>query len=123
MSSPEPEPVKRWQVVYAAAMCGVIGWCVAYLLCDALAWPRLTYFPYEGAWAMTAGRAQPATMTYVGNVLWGVGGGALGAAIGALGARAIRRPLPARAITLLGAWALTAFLLTGLYYLWNLWPF
>jgi hypothetical protein len=111
----------RWQIVYAAATCGVIGWCVAYLLCDALAWPRLTYFPYEGAWALTSGRAQPATMTYVGTVLWGVGGGALGAGAGAVLAR-LRAP-STRGIQLLGAWALTAFVVAGAYYLWNLWPF
>ena len=113
----------RWHVVYAAAMGGVIGWCVAYLLCDALAWPRLTYFPYERAWAMTSGRAAPATMTYVGTVLWGVGGGAIGAAAGAIVTRVVGRPLSPRVVTLLGAWALTAFALAGLYYLWNLWPF
>ena len=117
------EPLPRWQLVYAAATCGVIGWCVAYVLCDALKWPRLTYFPYEGAWAMTSGHGGPATMSYVGIVLWGVGGGSVGAAAGAIATRAWGRPLPARAITLLGAWALTTFAFAGLYVLWNLWPF
>jgi len=115
--------IPRWQLVYAAAMGGVIGACLAYLLCDALGWPRLTYFPYEGVWAMTSGRAAPATMTYVGNVVWGAIGGAVGAAVTTIAARVIKRSLSPRAISLLGAWALTAFLVTGLYYLWNLWPF
>ena len=113
----------RAQLVYVASMCGVIGWCAAYVLCDALAWPRLSYFPYEGAWALTSGRAAPATMTYVGTVLWGASGGAIGAAVGAIGARAWRRPLPDQALRVLGGWALIAFALSGSYFLWNLWPF
>ena len=115
--------IPRWQLVYAAAMGGVIGFALAYLLCDALAWPRLTYFPYEGEWAMTSGRAGPATMTYLGTVVWGAAGGAIGAALTTIAVRLIKKELSPRAIALLGAWALTAFLLAGLYYLWNLWPF
>jgi hypothetical protein len=121
MTSSDEAP--RWQRHYAAAMSGVIGWCIAYVTCDALAWPRLTYFPYDGSWDLVGGRAAPATMTFFGTVLWGVGGGAVGAALGAIGARLWRRPLPAPLVTLLGAWAITAFALAGLYYLWNLWPF
>jgi len=113
----------RWQVAYAAATCGAIGWCVAYVLCSALSWPRLTYFPYEGSWALMSGRMPPWAMGYVGTVLWGVGGGAIGAALGGVGARLWRRPLPPLAITLLGAWAAIAFVFAGTYYLWNLWPF
>jgi hypothetical protein len=113
----------RWQIVYAMVACGLIGGFAAYGLCDALAWPRLTYFPYDGTWAMRAGAPPPGAMGYYGVVLWGLGGGVVGAAIGAIGARAWRRPLPSAAITLLGAWALAAGALTALYYVWSLAPF
>ena len=59
----------------------------------------------------------------VGTVLWGASGALVGAALGAGGARLWRRPLPPRTIGLLGAWAMTAFLYAGTYYMWNLWPF
>ena len=113
----------RWQVVYAAVMCSIIGWAVAYVLCDWGGWPRLTYFPYEHEWRMVAGRAGLVPMNYVGTVLWGVGGALVGAALGAGAARLWRRPLPKSAVPLLGLWAMTAFLYGGTYYMWNLWPF
>jgi hypothetical protein len=34
-----------------------------------------------------------------------------------------KRPLPAAVPGLLAAWSLTAFVLAGAYYTWNLWPF
>ena len=123
MTADPPPPTPRWQIAYAAAMSGVIGWCLAYVLCDALGWPRLTYFPYQGAWAVTSGPPAPSTMTYLGTVLWAIAGGAIAAALAALIARARRRALAPRTIALLGGWALGAFGFAGLYYLWNLWPF
>jgi hypothetical protein len=122
----DPEPstsTPRWQIVYAAATCGVIGWCLAYVLCDVLGWPRLAYLPYQGTVAVVERVKNPATMTYVGTVLWGVAGGVVGAAVGATIARARKRAISDRVIGLLGAWAITAFGFAGLYYLWNLWPF
>jgi hypothetical protein len=113
----------RWQLAYVAATCGVIGWALAYVLCDALKWPRLAYEPYHGAVVVVARATNPATMMYLGTVLWGVAGGAVGAAIGATIARARRREVSAKVIALLGAWAITAFGFAGVYYLWNLWPF
>jgi hypothetical protein len=119
----EERATPRWQIVYAAATCGVIGYCLAYLLCDAFKWPRLAYEPYRGEVVVVGRPMSPSTMTYVGTVLWGVVGGALGAAVGATIARARRRVMSARTVSLLGAWAITAFALAGVYYLWNLWPF
>jgi membrane protein DedA with SNARE-associated domain len=115
--------VPRWQVVYCAVMVAVLGWAVGYVLCDWAALPRLTYFPYEREWHLVAGPAGQVPMSYVGIVLWGLAGSLVGAALGAAGARLYRRPLPQRVIGLLGAWALTAFLYAGTYYMWNLWPF
>ena len=113
----------RWQIVYAAATCGLIGWFAAYGLCEALAWPRLTYFPYADTWTIHAGAPPPGAMGWFGVVLWGVGGGVVGAALGAAGARAWKKPVPPIAMTLLGAWALAGGALVALYYLWSLSPF
>jgi hypothetical protein len=118
--------VPRWQVVYAAVMVAVLGWSTGYVLCDWAALPRLTYFPYEREWRLIAGPAGQVPVTYVGIILWGASGALVGAALGAGGARLydrLRGPLPPRAVGLLGAWALTAFLYAGTYYMWNLWPF
>jgi hypothetical protein len=118
--------VPRWQVVYAAVMVAILGWSTGYVLCDWAALPRLTYFPYEREWRLVAGPAGQVPMTYVGIILWGASGALVGAALGAGGARLYDRqrgPLPPRAVGLLGAWALTAFLYAGTYYMWNLWPF
>jgi len=119
----EAPATPRAQLVYAAATCGVIGWCLAYVLCDVLHWPRLAYLPYDGAFALVTRPTNPSTITYLGTVLWGVIGGLAAAALGATIARARRRALSARTQSLLGAWAITAFAFAGLYYLWNLWPF
>jgi hypothetical protein len=115
--------VPRWQLVYSAAMTAVIGWVLAYALADWAGWPRLTYFPYERDWQLVSGAAGPVPITYVGMVLWGVGGSLCGAAIAALACRLWRRPLPPRVLPLLGLWAVTAFLYGGTYFMWNLWPF
>jgi hypothetical protein len=115
--------VPRWQVAYAAVMVAILGWAFGYVLCDWAALPRLTYYPYERAWAFVAGRPGPVPMNYLGTILWGAAGGTVGAAVGAAGSRLYRRPLPPRAVILLGAWALTAFFYAGTYYMWNLWPF
>jgi hypothetical protein len=115
--------VPRWQVVYCAVMVAILGWAAGYVLCDWAALPRATYFPYEREWRMVAGPAGQIPMSYVGIILWGLSGSVVGAALGAAGARLYRRPLPQRAMGLLGAWSMTAFLYAGTYYMWNLWPF
>jgi len=113
----------RWQRAYAAVMVAIIGWSLAYVLCDLGRWPRLTYYPYEGDWAFVSGPPGQVPMNYVGTVLWGVAGAIAGAGVAVVGTHLWRRPLVPRAISLLGAWALTSFLFAGTYYMWNLWPF
>ena len=119
----EKKVTPHFQIAYAACTGFVIGWCLAYVLCDALGWPRLAYEPYGGELSLASGHPPPTVMTYWGVILWGVIGGVVGAALGAVGARLARRAMSDRVITLLGAWAVTAFVIAGLYYLWNLWPF
>ena len=112
-----------WQRVYVAACSGVIGFCLGYVLCDFGAWPRLTYFPYEGQWSLVAGPPGPIPMAYVGTIVWGLAGSALAAAAAYGACRMLRRPISDRWLHLWGAWALASFFYGGLYYTWNLWPF
>ena len=112
----------RWQRAYVCGTCAVIGFALAYALCDFGGWPRLSYLPYEGAWTFSP-PSDLVSMTYVGTFLWGVGGALVAAGVGAGATLVWKRPLPAAGFGLLAAWAMTAFLLAGLYYTWNIWPF
>ncbi len=113
----------RWQRVYLVVCCAIIGFVLAYVLCDYGQWPRLTYFPYEREWHWVAGYPGDIPMMLVGTVLWGIGGAAVGMAVAVLGSMLWRRPMTATGLQLYGAWALAAFAYGGLYYTWNLWPF
>ena len=116
-------PMPRWQRVYAMAVTAVIGGALAYALCDWNHWTRLQLAPYDGTWYWRAGPTASIPINYYGDILWGLGGAAIGALIGAIATAWWRRPLP-RALQRLGAaWALTAVMLAGTYYLWHLWPF
>src|SRR5438270_12195701 len=42
----------RWQRAYTIAMCALIGAAFAYAACEWARWPRLTYFPVTGSWAI-----------------------------------------------------------------------
>jgi hypothetical protein len=111
----------RWQRAYVIAMCAVIGGAFAYAACDWAQWPRLTYYPLTGALAMEA-RAGAITINYLGVFAWGVGGAAVGAIAGWLLSTITRKPWRVQTLQVFGAWAITAVVLTGMYYTWNLWP-
>jgi hypothetical protein len=111
----------RWQRVYLAMCAGLLGFCLAYALCDYAAWPRLTYFPYERTWGFTRRPPGRVPMNYVGTVLWGLSGGLVGAALVLGPGRLWRAPVPPRGLALAGGWALTAFTLAGAYFTWHLW--
>jgi hypothetical protein len=114
----------RWQRAYVCATCAVIGFILAYVLCDFGTWPRLIHYPYDGSFDVAPGpQGGRVGMAYVGMFLWGIGGGLVGGGIGAAVTLVWRRPLPQQAFGLLAAWTLTAFFLGGTYYTWNLWPF
>ena len=110
----------RWQRAYVIAACALIGGALAYALCSWSSWPRLSYLPLEGRWTLHPGNAL--AINYPGMLAWGLGGAASGALVGAAACAIWRRPLPARALQLAGAWAITAILLAGLYFTWTLWP-
>ncbi len=118
--APERPP---WQRVYVVATAAVIGATCAYALCDWAGWTRLQYDVYRDAWWWQDGPTQKVPINYYGDILWGAGGAAAGAAIGLVATGLHRRPLSPAIIALLGAWALTGAALSGLYYTWNLWPF
>lgn len=113
-----------WQRAFVLASCSIIAAALAYVASDWGAWPKLTIQPVTGEVTMTA---TPGSLEipYLGLVAWGAGGAACGVVVGALlclpstlGAR----PWSDRALGLFGAWAITAVLLAGGYYMWNLWP-
>ncbi len=111
----------RWQRAYVIATCALIGAALAYAACDWGHWPTLTYLPLRGELGMQA-PAGAVAMTYWGYVLWGLGGLASGALVGAGLCAIARKPWPVLALQLFGAWAITAILLAGCYFTWNLWP-
>lgn len=112
-----------WQRVYLCVCCAVIGFALAYVLCDYSAWPRLTYFPYERRWDWTAGYPGDIPMAYVGTLLWGLGGAVVGAGVCGAVCALMRGPVSDRWLRLHGAWALASFAYGGMYFTWNLWPF
>lgn len=126
MTPPPPEtpparaPMPRDQRAYVIATCAIIGAAFAYAACEWGRWPKLIYLPLRGE--LTVQPPQAITIGYLGIVLWGLGGLALGAVTGALLCRLVPRPWPDRALHLFGAWAITAVLLAGSYYTWGLWP-
>ncbi|MEZ4358733.1 MAG: hypothetical protein R3B48_01020 [Kofleriaceae bacterium] len=121
-ASPERQRAPRWQRAYLVACCALIGAAIAYWLAHWAQLPILCYAPLERRWTFSPPSDGP-VITYLGIVLWGASGFAVGAALGALAAAVWRQRLGASALRLLGAWALTGFVLCGWYYTWNLWPF
>jgi hypothetical protein len=117
------EPRPRWQRVYVITTLAVIGGTLAYALCTWGGWTRLQLDPYSGAWWWQDGPTQTVPINYYGDLLWGLGGAALGGGAGALGTALYRRPLSETTLQLLAAWAITGFLFAGLFYTWSLWPF
>ena len=111
----------RWQRAFVIATCAIIGCCLAYALCDWAQWPKLAYLPLRGELVMHV-PAGAIAVTYLGNVAWGLGGAATGALLGAAVCAIAKKPLPERALQLLGAWSITAILLTGFYFTWTAWP-
>jgi hypothetical protein len=115
-----PDEMPRVQRAYVLAMCAVIAGAFAYAACDWGHWPHVTYLPLSQRFTLAPTKA--VAIHYLGFVLWGLGGACVGAVAGALACRAVRRPWSTRAYRLLGAWAITAIVLAGSYYTWNLWP-
>jgi hypothetical protein len=117
-----PRAAPPWQRAYLLACCAIIGGALAYWLPHWAGLPVLLYIPLERRYTFTPPLASPA-ITYYGLLLWGAAGTLVGGVAGFAIARLVRRPLSATALRVFGAWALTAFVLTGWYYTWNLWPF
>jgi hypothetical protein len=125
MAAPDATATERprWQHAYLIATLSVIGGCMAYALCTWGGWTRLQHDPYGGSWWWQSGPTQSIPINYYGDILWGLGGAAVGGVLGAAVGRVYRRPLSSSTVNLLTAWAMTSFLLAGLFYTWSLWPF
>jgi hypothetical protein len=121
MPSGKETLMPRWQRAYVIATSAIIGAAFAYAACDWGQWPKLIYLPVTGEFTMSPPPGA-ITIVYWGVLAWGVGGAVTGALVGAVLVRLFPKSWPERALQLFGAWAITAVLLTGLYYTWSLWP-
>ena len=101
----------------------MIGFAVAYSLCEYAQWPRVVIAPIEGEARMDRPPIARLELGYLGLVLWGAGGAIVGGGAAAVAARLLRWPLGDRALRILGGWALTAVVLAGAFFTWSLWPF
>jgi hypothetical protein len=115
--------VPHWQRTYVVACCAVIGFAVAYSLCEYALWPRLVIAPVAGEVRLDRPPIARLELGYVGLVLWGAGGALVGGGAAAVAVTFRSRPLGDRALRILGGWALTAAVLTGGFFTWSLWPF
>ena len=112
-----------WQRTYLVACWAVIGFALAYALCDYAGWPRIVYAPLEGEVHLGRPPIGRNEIGYLGMVAWGAGGALVAGLAAYAAARAIGRPLAVRWLRIAGAWALTAVLLAGAFHTWSLWPF
>jgi hypothetical protein len=113
-------PMSRAHRAYVIAMCAIIGGAFAYAACDWGQWPHLIYVPLSGALVLEP--TQAISIHYVGLVAWGAGGVCAGAVVGGVLCRAVPRTWRPGVYQLFGAWAITAIVLAGSYFTWNLWP-
>ena len=120
MTEPAAVVMSRAHRAYVIAMCAVISGAFAYAACDWGHWPHLIVLPVQRRVTFDAGGAL--AIHYLGLAAWGAGGVCTGALLGAAACRIAPRPWPAAAYRLLGAWAITALVLAGGYFTWNLWP-
>lgn len=112
----------RYQRIYLLACALVIGFIGAYCLSEWAALPKLYYFPLAREWQLWSHPPSPVPMGYIGLILWGLGGALVcGALTWLLSARL--RQLSDGALRMIGAWALSAFILGGCFFTWNLFPF
>ncbi|MCB9570977.1 MAG: hypothetical protein H6709_02705 [Kofleriaceae bacterium] len=123
-----PPPAARpgvppWQRRYLIATTAIVGWALGYALAAWSQWPRVMYDPLRRAWLVRARPGSPVPIDYWGLMLYGASGAAVGGAAALLALAAWRRPVPARVLNLLGAWAITAFVLGGGYFMWTLLAF
>jgi len=109
----------RTHARYCAACGGVMGWSLGALLPSYGRWPMLFYDPAQSRW-FVARSAGPVPIGYYGLLLYGLAFALVGAGVGALAGR--REPRSADSVWLGATWALTALLVCGAYYTFQLWP-
>src|SRR3954453_8818610 len=99
--------MKRASQLYFAACAGLIAFALFYTLPIYARLPRTFYDPVARRWQWARGLG-PIPMGYVGQILWGVGGGVLGALVAVLITSPLKREPSERAYGLWAAWSLTA---------------
>jgi drug/metabolite transporter (DMT)-like permease len=107
--------------VYFSACAGLIGYVLFYTLPIYARLPRTFYDPVARRWQWARGLG-PIPMGYVGQILWGIGGGVLCALVAVLITSRLEREPSERAYGLWAAWSLTALGIVMAYFTWNNWP-
>lgn len=105
----------------SACAAALIGWALGYGLPVYGHFSSLWYDPQRRAWLLGP-RPGPVPMGYYGQLLWALGGAALGLLVFVLIDRLGVRRSPRPSASLPTAWALTALLLVGAWFSWNNWP-
>jgi hypothetical protein len=113
--------VKSSSRVYFSACAALIAYTLLYTLPIYARLPRAFYDPvaHRWQWAWNLG---PIPMGYVGQIFWGLAGGAIAALIAALITARFKHEPGDRAFGLWAAWALTAVGIIIAYFTWNNWP-
>ena len=114
------EPARRRRVLYATCA-GLVGFVIVYTLPIYVRLPRTYYDPLARRWFFAAS-APPIPMGYVGQILWGLGGAIVAAAMATLLAARKKEAPSERAFALGAAWTLTAIAIVLGYFTWNNWP-
>jgi len=113
----QPEAVR----LYFAGCAALIGFVLCYILPVYARLPRLFYDPLARRWSVAISMG-PIPMGYLGQVLWGIGGAALGFALASIVVRRLGRAPSPRGYGLWAAWTLSALALSLAYFAWNNWP-
>lgn len=106
-------------------LCGAtIAFALGYALPNYAQLPELQYDPSPSNARWFLGAPSPGlSITYYGNILWGIGSAVVGGSIALfLSYRWSALPPKDASLFLIGAWTLTALILVGSYFTWSNWP-
>jgi hypothetical protein len=113
----------RWQRVYLAACCAVLGFAIGYAMCEYAGWPRVLYDAVRREVYLGRPPTARQAVSYWGLLLYGAAGALVAGGAGWGFGAVARRPMSDRWVRLIGAWTLTAVVLVGAFFTWSLWPF
>jgi uncharacterized membrane protein YeaQ/YmgE (transglycosylase-associated protein family) len=121
VSEPETTTTTGHARVLYATCAGLVAFALCFALPIYARLPRAYYDPIGRRWFF-ADHATPIPMGYVGQILWGIAGALVAAALAMLLTARTRRAPSERAFVLGAAWTLTAIVIVLGYFTWNNWP-